>query len=96
MWASADQSRLSFFQFSQGRLRATLYSGLEDLANGDEIGNPQDLGKRMVLPSSYIGGPRHQQQRYQDAMAIARFFKRIDLFITMTANPRWDEIVREL
>jgi hypothetical protein len=62
----------------------------------DEIGNPQDLGQRAVLPSSYIGGPRHQQQRYQDAMAIARFFKKIDLFITMTANPNWDEINREL
>ena len=49
-----------------------------------------------MLPSSYIGGLRHLQQRYQDTMAIARFFKRIDLFITMTANPNWDEIAWEL
>ena len=27
---------------------------------------------------------------------IARFFKKIDLFITMTANPNWDKITWEL
>ena len=96
MWASADQTRLSFLRFNQGRLRATLYSGFEDWISADEVGNPQDLGRRVLLPSSYIGGPRHQQQQYQDAMAIARFFKKIDLFITMTANPSWPEITREL
>jgi hypothetical protein len=92
MWASADQTRLTYLHFNQGQLRATLYSGMEDWLRADEIGNPQELGTRAVLPSSYIGGPRHQQQRFQDAMAIARHYKKIDLFITMTANPKWDEI----
>ena len=96
MWASADQTRLAFLRFNQGRLRASLYSGLQDWLTSDDIGSANDLGQRVVLPSSYIGGPRHQQQRYQDAMAIARFFKHIDLFITMTANPNWIEITREL
>ena len=96
MWASADQTRLSYLRFNQGRLRASLYCGLQDWLTTDEIGNLNDVGQRVVLPSSYIGGPRHQQQRYQDAMAIARHFKHIDLFITMTANPNWLEITREL
>jgi hypothetical protein len=73
-----------------------LYSSLEDWLRPDEIGNPQDLGQRAVLPLSYIGGPQHQQQQYQDAMAIARFFKKINLFITMTANLNWPGITREL
>jgi hypothetical protein len=29
-------------------------------------------------------------------MAIARHFKKIDIFLTMTANPNWPEIKREL
>lgn len=62
----------------------------------EEISTPHDLGQRVILPSSYIGGPRHQQQRYQDAMAIVRHFKHINLFITMTANLKWEEITREL
>ena len=33
---------------------------------------------------------------FQDSMAIARYFKRIDLFITMMANPHWPEVQREL
>jgi len=36
------------------------------------------------------------QQRYQDAMAVARYFGNVDLFITMTTNPDWPEIRREL
>ena len=36
------------------------------------------------------------QQHYQDAMAMARFFKNIDLLITMTTNPDWIEIQQEL
>ena len=96
MWASADQTCLAYLRFNQSQLRATLYSGLEDWLRPDEIGNPQDLGRRAVLPLSYIGRPRHQQQRYQDAMAITRFFHKVDLFITMTANPNWPKITREL
>jgi len=82
MWASADQTRLAFLQFNQGRLRATLYSGFEDWLTANKVGNPQDLGRCVLLPSSYIGGPRHQQQQYQDAMVIVGFLKKIDLFIT--------------
>ena len=96
MWASADQTRLSFLRFNQGKLRATLYSGLEDCLRADEIVDPHDLGRRTVLPTSYIGGPRNMQQRYQDAMAVARHYHNVDLFITMTTNPDWVEIKCEL
>jgi hypothetical protein len=33
---------------------------------------------------------------FQDSMAIARYFKKINLFITVTANPNWTEIQQEL
>ena len=36
------------------------------------------------------------QQRFQDSMAIARYFKKVDIFLTMTCNPNWPEITREL
>ena len=51
MWASADQTRLAFLHFNQRHLRASLYSGLEDWLRPDELGNPQDLGQRVVLTS---------------------------------------------
>ena len=96
MWASADQTCLGFLRFNQGQLRATLYSGFEDWMAADDVRNPHDLGRHVLLPSSYIGGPQHQQQQYQDAMAIVHFFKKINLFITFTANPNWSEITCEL
>jgi len=35
-------------------------------------------------------------QLYQDAMAIVRYCGKPDLFITMTCNPLWPEIIDEL
>jgi hypothetical protein len=36
------------------------------------------------------------QQTYQDAMVIVCYFVRPQVFITVTANPYWDEITQEL
>ena len=54
------------------------------------------VGRRTVLPSSYISGPRHMSALYQDAMAVVRKFGKPDLFITMTCNPKWTEITAAL
>ena len=87
MFASIDQNRLYWFQLNQSTFRAYLYSGLEDAVNqDDEDVDLHNLGQRFILPSSYIGGPRHMQQRFQDSMAITRFFKRVDIFMTVTTN----------
>lgn len=101
VWASCDQAKLRYLRMNQPRLRAALYSGLEDAvqefdANLMDDGGLHRLGRRVVLPSSYTGGPRYFQQLYQDAMAIGRYFRKIDLFITVTCNPDWPEIQREL
>ena len=52
----------------------------------------------MFLASAirFTGGPRDQNRRYQDAMAIVRRLGKPSLFITMTCNPQWPEIVRNL
>ena len=72
MWAVVDQARLSYLRFHQSDLRAALYSGLEDSLSGhDEPVDLHNLGQHTILPSSYIGGPCHMQQRFQDVMAIA-------------------------
>ncbi|TFK18689.1 hypothetical protein FA15DRAFT_552145, partial [Coprinopsis marcescibilis] len=88
MYASIDQNRLCYLKLNQKKLHAAVYSGLQDaLTAADEEVDLNQLGKRTILPSSYIGGPRHMQQRYQDSMAIARHFRHCDLFLTMTCNP---------
>ena len=36
------------------------------------------------------------RRRYMDAMALVRKYGRPDIFLMMTCNPNWDEIMREL
>lgn len=96
MWASAEQNRLNYLVYHQDDIRASLYGGLEDALGAADFIDLNDIGRRVVLPSSFTGGPRYLQQKLQDALSLARFFHKIDIFLTMTCNPQWPEIAREL
>ena len=93
--AACDQNKLSWLRNNQAKLRADLYNGLADVLQQGDI-NPEEVGRRVVLPSSYVGGDRFMQQLYQDSMALVRHFGKPSLFITFTANPMWAEIEDEL
>ncbi|AQK79503.1 hypothetical protein ZEAMMB73_Zm00001d035706 [Zea mays] len=90
-----ESSRLDFIRKNQDRLRADLYKGLVDSLHEGET-RADKIGKRTVLSTSFIGGPRDMRRRYMDAMALVRKFGKPDIFLTMTCNPNWDEITREL
>ncbi len=76
-------------------MRCDLYNGLQDALNvGDVLGN--DIGQKMILPSSFQGGERAMSQLYQDAMARVRKFGKPDLLVTFTCNPKWKEITDAL
>ncbi|CAF0883254.1 unnamed protein product [Brachionus calyciflorus] len=91
MYVKIENSRLKYIQLNQDKLRSNLYQGLADAINNDDY-NLENLGKKVVLPSSFQGGPRHMLQLYQDAMAIVRFYGKPDLFITFTCNPNWPDL----
>jgi len=76
---------------------AARFNNLED-ATADDPDNfdLNEIGQHIFLPSSYIGGPRNMGQFYQDSMAIAQRLRPVDIFMTMTTNPKWPEIEREL
>jgi hypothetical protein len=90
-----ESSHLDFIRKNQDRLRADLYKGLVDSLHEGE-NRADKIGKRTVLSTSFIGGPRDMRHRYMDAMALVRKFEKPDIFLTMTCNPNWDEITREL
>ncbi|XP_047949399.1 uncharacterized protein LOC125195266 [Salvia hispanica] len=70
-----------------------MYNGLaEAVLRGETDGSKH--GKRVILPSSFVGGARYMIQNYQDAMSICRWFGYPNLFITFTCNPKWPEIIR--
>lgn len=54
------------------------------------------VGRQIVLPASFKGGPRNMRSLYQDSIALSRKYGKPSLFLTMTGNPQWVEIQREL
>jgi len=89
MYAKVEESNLNWVQKNQKRLRADLYKNLVDAIATDDADN---AGKKVILPSGFIGSPRYMHQLYLDALAIVRKMGKPSLFITMTANTKWDEI----
>ncbi|SGY12269.1 BQ5605_C011g06448 [Microbotryum silenes-dioicae] len=93
-WALTEQERLYWMRTNQKKLRAEEYLSLQaSLAEGLD---PAQIGKRVILPLSHAGLPRQMVQLYQDAMAIVHVFGAPDIFITMTCNPAWSEIINAL
>lgn len=94
MYAKIESERLSFIRNNQSKLRAENYIHLQDALRKDE--NINEIGKLVILPSSFTGGYRYMHERTQDGMVYIRSFGKPDLFITFTCNPKWSEIVSEL
>jgi len=94
-YSKVESQRLFYILNNQGPLRAIIYGGVADaIANNDA--NIDNLGRLIILPSSFIGDHRHMAQLYQDSMAIVRQYGKPDLFITMIYNPKWEEIISAL
>ncbi|WKX98137.1 hypothetical protein Q1695_013657 [Nippostrongylus brasiliensis] len=94
-YVKIEQNRLNYARTHQRELRCDSYQGLMDHLMGSEDVQTA-AGQRIILPSSFQGGPRAMHQSYQDAMAIVAKYGRPDYFITFTCNPKWREIVENL
>ncbi|XP_029145820.1 uncharacterized protein [Arachis hypogaea] len=66
------------------------------LNTGGGENNAENVGRRTILPSSFMGSRRDMTQRYEDGMAIILKEGKPDIFLTMTCNPSWSEIASEL
>ena len=89
-WVSYEQRRLNWARIYQNTLRSELYQRLQNttIHNRYDRENAQHLGYKIILSFSYVGSPRFMTQLFQDTMAIFRYFHKLDLFLTITANPK--------
>ncbi|XP_024156624.1 uncharacterized protein LOC112164604 [Rosa chinensis] len=94
-YVKIETQKLRWIRSNQDTLRRELYNGLQDSPNAGE-NNAGNIGRRTILPSSFIGSPRDMHQRYKDAMALVQKYGKPDIFLTMTCNPNWEEIKVEL
>ncbi|UYV62945.1 hypothetical protein LAZ67_2002573 [Cordylochernes scorpioides] len=92
MYAKVESERLRYITLHQRNLRAESYIHLRDALSTDANINPNSLGQRIILPSSFVNSPRYLAEYTQDAFCYVRKFGRPDLFITFTSNPSWEEL----
>ncbi|KAL5193323.1 hypothetical protein HKD37_20G055561 [Glycine soja] len=94
-YTMVESERLSYIKNNQKKLRVDKYCSLQSsLDAGTNKGLTK--GKRVILPSTFVGSPRYMDQLYFDGMTICSHVGFPNLFITLTCNPNWPEIRRLL
>ncbi|GBN20200.1 hypothetical protein AVEN_149932-1, partial [Araneus ventricosus] len=94
VYAKIEAERLLYIRLNQNKLRSEEYIHLKDAVATEK--NVEDIGKIVILPSTFTGSPRQMHEYAQDAMTYVRSYELPDLFITFTCNPAWPEIKEEL
>ncbi|KAL5550911.1 hypothetical protein UlMin_001087 [Ulmus minor] len=95
IYVKLETQRLNYLRNNQAEIHAELYQGIIDSIHiGENQGSK--VGKRIILPATFIGSPRDMCKRYMDAMALIQVFGKPDIFLTITCNPNWLEIKEEL
>ena len=90
-----EAERIGYLKLNQKALRADKYINVSAYAeNGNQ--DSTKCGKRIVLPSTYVGGAGYMREKYMDAMTVCQTFGYPELLITFTCNPKWSEITRHL
>ncbi|XP_076037203.1 uncharacterized protein LOC143022743 [Oratosquilla oratoria] len=84
-YVKAEANRLSFIEMNQKEIRKER----ADILRGEDS---QSSGQRVIIPASFVGGPRYMKERQQDALAFVTSYGSPDFFITFTMNPQWKEL----
>ena len=87
-----EGNELAYIRTHQQQLRVESYQGLMDHIERRAQAEDVNVGRIVILPSSFEGSQRNMYQKYQDAMTIVTKHGKPDIFLTMTANPKWPEI----
>src|SRR3546814_1472353 len=85
-----EDNRLNFIRSHQ----ATFLGEDHDDTGGDDENS--DRPRRFFLPSSFTGSMRHLKKLAANSLALVSAKGKPTVFVTLTCNPRWPEIVREL
>ncbi|XP_058796825.1 uncharacterized protein LOC131667435 [Phymastichus coffea] len=95
-YVKIEKDRIQWCKDNQKQIKADTYQGLHDYLHKSTNDIDGQVGKTVILPSTFLGSPRHMQQNYQDAMALVSKTGKPDIFLTMTCNPRWKELQENL
>ena len=102
-----EAERLCFLRYNQSKRRATNHTWLLELlvdsaietnevttwTEGIPNKNTGQIGRLVVLPATYIGGDRYMCMKMHHIICISNNLGHSDVFLTMTCNPNWPEIL---
>ena len=93
VWAQIEASKLGFLRQPQvqATIRSCRFNAVVDCVR--DSGDLAMLGTPVLMPASFVGSAQWYRALYHDAMALPAHFGRPDIFLTMTCNPKWPEIV---
>ncbi|CAH2100128.1 unnamed protein product [Euphydryas editha] len=74
MYAKIETERLVYIRSNQRQLRAEEYVDLRDAMQQDN--DMVNMGRLVILPSSFTGGPRYMHERTQDAFCYITFLEK--------------------
>ena len=95
-YLQVEANNLNWIRYHQSSLKVEHYKGLHDHLSTMAENEGARVGKTVILPSTFQGSPRNMTENYHDAVSLVRQFGKPDLFITMTCNPKWQEIQENL
>nr|GEV75526.1 ATP-dependent DNA helicase PIF1-like [Tanacetum cinerariifolium] len=84
-----------YFNLWPSSIIKVLYQGIFDCVNTEEVQSNR-LRQVIVLPVSFIGGPRDMRKRFLDSMTLVQDVGKPDIFLTMTCNPNWSDFKENL
>ncbi|XP_027171644.1 uncharacterized protein LOC113771236 [Coffea eugenioides] len=70
-YVKIETSRLDFHRNRQNNIRSEVLQGVLDSISIGQT-NASKVGRRTILPASFIGGPRDMRRRYLDAMSLVQ------------------------
>jgi hypothetical protein len=82
-YAKMEEERLNWVKYNQEKLRKDYEKGDFDYDENLDEGT-STRGPKIILPSSFVNGPRYQVASFQDAIAIAEKHGKPKYFITFT------------
>jgi hypothetical protein len=91
-----ESNNLNYYRTHQVQMRREFFGGLMDHINRHANDTRALVGRVVILPSTFPGGPRAMAQHYQDAMCMAKEIDYPSFFITVTSNPGSEGILSNL
>ena len=102
MFSRVEEHRLAYLRYGrqdqrrvQHALRQAEARGTQDTASTID-GQEDEFTLESSIPASFLGSRQWASRQVADALALARAHGKPSLFITVTTNPKWPEILDRL